>query len=353
MSTICVIPGEDAAAEAVHASIDMLERAKVDVTWRWCETVTNDKGKLTDEAKALIDGSDATLFGATAGPAGTALFYLRWGKQTFANVRPTRWSAGQASPLRVPEGLDFVIVRENLEDAYLKLEGDLADLAPLGLYSRSARCTPESMGPGSYAIKVITRAGSERILRFGFELARKRRALGHSGKLTVSAKWNMLPATDGLFLATAQELAVEYPDIAFETLIVDDCAHRLVRDPHRFDVLVLPNLYGDILSDAAAALVGGLGVAASGCYGENYAYFEPAHGTAPDIAGLGVVNPSATLLSAALMLDYIGQQATAARLRSAIDAIYADGRVLTRDMGGQAGTAAFCDAVLEAMGQRP
>ncbi|MEG3126148.1 isocitrate/isopropylmalate family dehydrogenase [Sphingomonas sp. GB1N7] len=352
MSTICVIPGEDAAAEAVWASVDLLKRAKVDVTWRWCETVAGVDGALSADAKALIDTSDATLFGATAGPAAAALFYLRWGKQTFANVRPTRWSAGQASPLRAPEGIDFVIVRENLEDAYVVLEGDLADLAPLGLVSRTARCAPEAMGPGNYAIKAITRAGSERVLRFGFELARKRCAQGYPGKLTASAKWNMQPATDGLFIATAKALAAEYPDVAFETLIVDDCAHRLVREPHRFDVLVLPNLYGDILSDAAAGLVGGLGVAASGCYGDDYAYFESAHGTAPDIAGQGVVNPTATLLSAALMLDYVEQETVATRLRNAIDAVYAAGQVLTRDMGGDAGTSAFCDAVLAAMETR-
>ncbi len=135
----------------------------------------------------------------------------------------------------------------------------------------------------------------------------------------------------------------------FDTLIVDDCAHRLVRDPQRFDVLVLPNLYGDILSDAAAGLTGGLGVAASGCYGRDYAYFESAHGTAPDIAGQGIVNPTATLLSAAMMLEHLALNEQAADLRRAIDQVYADGRALTPDQGGAASTLDFCNAVVAAI----
>ncbi len=352
MRTVCVIPGEDAAADAVRASVDLLERAGAAICWRWCDTVVDDAGRLSAEAKMSIDTADATLFGATAGPASAALFYLRWGKQTFANVRPTRWTPGMASPLAKPEGIDFVIVRENLEDAYVLLEGDLSDLAPLNLVSRTARIAPEAMGDGAYAIKAITRAGSERVLRFGFDLARRRKAQGHPGKLTASAKFNMMPLTDGLFIDVARTLASEYPDIAFETLIVDDCAHRLVRDPKQFDVLVLPNLYGDVLSDAAAGLIGGLGVAASGCYGTSYAYFESAHGTAPDIAGQGIVNPTATLLSVALMLDYLGLETMAQRLRDAIDRVFLEARMLTRDVGGHASTEDFCDAVLAAMDHR-
>jgi isocitrate/isopropylmalate dehydrogenase len=353
MPNVCVIPGEDAAAEAVAATVDLLDKLQTGIAWSPCADVTepdaNGRPVLSERLRGTIDACDATLFGATAGPAAPALFYLRWGKSTFANVRPTRWSPGVATPLARPEGVDFVIVRENLEDAYLFLEGDLATLAPLALVSRTIGKAPQDLGPGAYALKAITRQGSERVLRFGFDLARRRRAQGHPGRVTASAKWNMLPRTDGLFISVAREVAAEFPDIEFDTLIVDDCAHRLVRDPHRFDVLVLPNLYGDILSDAAAGLAGGLGLAASGCYGADYAYFESAHGTAPDIAGRGTVNPTATLLSAALMLEYLGLDGRAHDLRRAIDAVYAEGRVLTPDQGGSARTSEFCDAVLAAI----
>lgn len=353
MPKVCLIPGEGAAAEAIAATVELLDKLGAGIAWSRCEQVseTGEGGRplLTERTRDAIDSARATLFGATAGPAAPALFYLRWGKQTFANVRPTRWAPGRATPLAKPEGVDFVIVRENLEDAYLGLEGDLSALAPLGLVSRTWGRPPQDLGEGAYALKAITRTGAERVVRFAFDLARRRREQGHPGRVTASAKYNMLPRTDGLFIRTAQEVAKDYPDVAFDTLIVDDCAHRLVRDPQRFDVLVLPNLYGDILSDAAAGVAGGLGLAASGCYGHDYAYFESAHGTAPDIAGRGIVNPTATLLSAAMMLDYLGQDDLAAGLRRAIDQVYAEGRALTPDQGGSAGTEAFCQAVRAAM----
>jgi len=161
----------------------------------------------------------------------------------------------------------------------------------------------------------------------------------------VGTKHNMLPRSDGLFREVALRLAPEYDDVAFESFIIDDLAHRLVARPHELDVVVLPNLYGDVLSDAAAALAGGLGVAASGCYGDDYAYFESAHGTAPDIAGLGIINPTATILSAAMMLDYLDFADAATRLRAAVERTYAEGSVLTPDQGGKATTVEFCAAV--------
>jgi isocitrate/isopropylmalate dehydrogenase len=302
-----------------------------------------------DAAREQIDAADAAWFSATSGPSTRALFYLRWGKQTFANVRPTRWAPGFATPLADPDGVDFVIVRENLEDSYISLEGDLADLAPLRLTSRTLRGGPENAGPGTYALKAITEAGSERVARFAFELARRRKAAGHPGRVTASAKWNMLPRTDGLFIQVARRIAADFPDIELETLIVDDFAHRLVLRPQRFDVILLPNLYGDILSDAAAGLAGGLGLAPSGCYGTDYAYFESAHGTAPDIAGKGVINPTATILSGAMMLEHLGLHDAGRRLRAAIDATYAAGKDLTPDQGGTASTKAFADAVFAAL----
>ncbi len=180
------------------------------------------------------------------------------------------------------------------------------------------------------------------MLRFAFELARRRR-----GRLTCTSKYNMLPKTDGYFRELALGLAGDYPDVELETFIVDDFACRMIRDPTAFDVVVTPNLYGDILSDAAAALVGGLGMAPSGCYGDDYAYFESAHGTAPDIQGQHIINPTANLLSAAMMLEYLGFPAAAEHLTTAIGLVYEQGKSLTADQGGSASTEDFCRAVAD------
>jgi isocitrate/isopropylmalate dehydrogenase len=336
MKRVVAIPGEDAAPEAFHPTVELVNRLGVGLEWVF--------PSLAD-ARREIDRSDTTLFGATSGPSAPALFHLRWGRRTYANVRPTRWIPGFTSPLRRPEGVDFVIVRENLEDLYVRAEGDVEALAPLALVSETSRRPVHELGPGRFALKIITEAGSARVLRFGFELARRRKRAGRPGKVTVGTKHNMLPRSDGLFRDVAFALAREYPDVAFESFIVDDFAHRLVARPHELDVVVLPNLYGDILSDAAAALAGGLGVAASGCYGDDYAYFESAHGTAPDIAGRGIINPTATILSAALMLEYLEMSDAAARLRAAVERAYAAGESLTPDQGGKATTKEFCAAV--------
>ena len=336
MKRVVAIPGEDAAPEAFHPTVDLLNRLGVEIEWVF---------PAIADARREIDRSDSTLFGATSGPSAPALFHLRWGRRTYANVRPTRWIPGYKSPLAWPGGIDLAIVRENLEDLYVRAEGDVAALAPLGLTSETSRRPVHELGPGRFALKVISEAGSERVLRFGFELARRRRAAGRPGKVTVGTKHNMLPRSDGLFREVALRLAPEYDDVAFESFIIDDLAHRLVARPHELDVVVLPNLYGDVLSDAAAALAGGLGVAASGCYGDDYAYFESAHGTAPDIAGLGIINPTATILSAAMMLDYLDFADAATRLRAAVERTYAEGSVLTPDQGGKATTVEFCAAV--------
>src|SRR5262249_44722179 len=153
-------------------------------------------------------------------------------------------------------------------------------LRPAALTSPTLRLPIADAGPGRFALKVITEAGSTRVIRFAFELARRRKAAGRPGKLTCATKHNMLPQSDGLFRTIALDLAGSYPDVRFESFIVDDFARRLVADPHDLDVVVMPNLYGDILSDAAAGLIGGLGLAPSGCYGDGYAYFESVHGTA-------------------------------------------------------------------------
>jgi isocitrate/isopropylmalate dehydrogenase len=348
---VVVIEGEDAAPEAVRPAVALVDRLGIDIEWvhpAVGDTALAQHGSLfPDECRRAIDASDATLFGATSGKSALALFYLRWGKETYANVRPARWVPGFRSPLRNPEGIDFVIVRENLEDLYVGVEGELESLRPLGLTGFTARRAVADMGPGRFALKVITERGAERVIRFAFELARRRRAQGRPGKVTCASKYNMLPRTDGLFREVAATVAASYPDIALETFIVDDFARRLVAAPHELDVVVLPNLYGDILSDAAAGVIGGLGLAPSGCYGDGYAYFESAHGSAPDIAGRNVINPTATILSATMMLDYLGFTDAARRLDAAVERVYADGRVLTPDQGGTASTAEFCHAVAE------
>ncbi len=341
---VVVIEGDDAAPEAMRPVVALIGTLVPEISWVYPlvgeAAIAATGSALPDETKALIDQSDTTLFGSTSGKSGAALMYLRWGKETYANVRPTRYFPGYKSALADPEGVDFIIVRENLEDLYLGIEGDVTELASLNLQSRTSRKALNDY-TGRYAVKVITEAGSRRVITKAFELARSRR-----GKLTATSKYNMLSYSDGLFRDVAVEVAKEYPDVEFETFIVDDFAHRMCRRPQDFDVVVMPNLYGDILSDAAAGLVGGLGMAASGCYGDDYAYFESAHGTAPDIAGQHIINPTATLLSACMMLEHLQLETVADKIRQAVAAVYAAGTPLTPDQGGSANTGVFCDAVL-------
>ena len=347
--TVVVIPGEDAAPEAVAPSVEVVESLGLPIRFEHPavgEVAARETGdSFPDAAREAIDRADATLFGATSGASARALFYLRWGKRTYANVRPARWSPGFRSSLAHPQDVDFVLVRENLEDLYLFAEGDIAALEPLGMTSLTAGRALHELGPGRFAIKAITEAGSRRVLRFAFEHARRRRACGRPGRVTAAAKFNMLPQTDGLFRDVARRVAVEYPDVELEVLLIDDLAHRMTASPASLDVLVMPNLYGDVLSDAAAGMIGGLGVAPSGCFGDDYAYFESAHGTAPDLTGRGIINPTATLLSASMMLEHLGFAEAGAALEHAVRDVYADGRVRTPDQGGVATTVEFCAAV--------
>jgi isocitrate/isopropylmalate dehydrogenase len=336
VTTVAVIEGEDASPEAVRPVVSLLDGLGLGIRWTYPE--------VGPAGLAAIDAADCTLFGATSGASAVALYHLRWGRGTYANVRPVRYVPGARSPLASPEGIDLVIVRENLEDVYVRAEGSLEELTSPAPMSLTFRRPVDELGPGRFAMKVITEAGSERVIRHALSLASQRR-----GRLCVSAKHNMLPQTDGLFVEIGRALAAEHPDVDVEVLIVDDLAHRLVVDPHRFDVIVLPNLYGDVLSDLAAGLVGGLGLAPSACYGDDYAYFEPAHGTAPDLAGTGTINPTATLLSACMMLDHLGFADDARRVVAAIERAYADGTTLPPDQGGSATAAAFCEAVASSL----
>jgi len=346
---VCVIEGEDASPEAVKPTVALIDRMDLDIEWNYPPVGSVGEKQygsaFPDEARQAIDAADTTLFGATSGKTAMALFYLRWGKGTYANLRPSKWLPGYRSSLSDPSGVDLVIVRENLEDMYLMIEGELADLKDAPLFSPILQQHPAAMAPGRYGMKVITEKGTERIARFSFELARHRKVQGRPGRVTAACKYNMLPRSDGLFREITEKVAAEYDDVEYESMIVDNFAHNLCAAPHKLDVVLLPNLYGDILSDAAAGLIGGLGLAASGCYGDSYAYFESAHGTAPDIAGQNIINPTATLLSAAMMLDYLGFGDAAARLNAAIAAVYAEGCTLTPDQGGSASTTGFVAAV--------
>ncbi|MBF6559691.1 MAG: isocitrate/isopropylmalate dehydrogenase family protein [Candidatus Binataceae bacterium] len=343
---VVVLPGDDEAPQTVYAALEVIRALGAAVEFvefppgeQWI------RGETDKAARAAIDTSDSTLFGSTSGKT-TSINYLRWGKQTFANVRPCRYMPGFKSPLARPDGIDYVIVRENLEDLYLGLEGPLEALAPLHLQSRILRAELDTSERGIFAIKVITEKKSRQIARFACELARKRKAQGYPGKVTCTSKYNMLRQSDGFFRQIVEETAAGYPDITYEQFIVDDFARRIVQSAHSLDVVVMPNLYGDILSDAAAGTIGGLGLAPSGCYGDGYAYFESVHGTAPDIKGMGVINPTATMLSAVMMLEYLGFVEESRRFEQAIRKVYGDGRTLTVDQGGTARTAEFTRAVI-------
>ncbi|MFN8557130.1 MAG: isocitrate/isopropylmalate family dehydrogenase [Dehalococcoidia bacterium] len=351
---VVVLPGDDAAPEAVAPSVDVLKALEPDIAWTYLPTgeeglARYSQAEFNRVVFDAIDRSDTTLFGAASGKTqGTA--HLRWGKGTYANVRPVRWRPGFNSPLKRPEGIDFIIVRENLEDLYVGVEGELGGLAPLQPKRRRDNTPLDLSGNGRFAIKVITEASTRRVTRFACELALRRKDAGHPGKVTVTAKYNVLPVTDGLFMQTAEAVVRdEYPTLTYEQFIVDDFARRIVAAPHALDVVVMPNLYGDILSDEAAGIIGGLGLAPSGCYGDSYAYFESVHGSAPDIAGRHIINPTATLLSAVLMLDYLGMRDLATRLDDAVGRVYAEGKHLTPDQGGAASTEEFCAAVREAL----
>jgi len=344
---VVILPGDDEAPQTVYAAMEVMRALEVDL--EFVEFPTGEhwvRGETNKAAIAAIDGSDTSLFGSTSGKT-TAINYLRWGKQTYANVRPCRYLKGFKSPLANPGGIDFVIVRENLEDLYLGLEGPIASLAPLHLHSRILRAELDTSERGIYAIKIITERKSRQIAKFAFELARKRKAKGHPGKVTCTSKYNMLRESDGLFRQIVEETSSSYPDIQYEQFIVDDFARRIVQSSHSLDVVVMPNLYGDILSDAAAGTIGGLGVAPSGCYGDDYAYFESVHGTAPDILGQGIINPTATMLSAVMMLEYLGLTRESERFENAIKKVYAEGKAITVDQGGKAKTSEFTRAVID------
>jgi len=278
---------------------------------------------LPDEVVDSVRSTKVAIKGPITTPVGSGFrsvnVALRVALDLYACLRPAKSLPGVPSRFT---GIDLVVVRENTEDLYAGIEHQL---------------TPDV----AESIKVITRRGSERIVRYAFEYARAR------GRRRVTAvhKANIMKLTDGLFLRVAREVAGAYPEIAFDDRIVDNLCQQLVMAPERFDVLVCPNLYGDIVSDLCAGLIGGPGVAPGANVGADAAVFEAVHGSGPDIAGRDIVNPTAFLLSGVLMLEHLGETAAAGRVHDAVAAVIAEGRRVTRDLGGTAGTQEFAQVV--------
>ena len=349
MKTIVALPGQGIGIEVVDATCEIMTAAGMPL-----KILMPPQGEgsntVPEETRRACREADAVLFGA-AGPATSAVVgWLRWEMEAWGGLRPAKFYGGMRSPLADPEGIDFVVIRENSEGMYPGREGDLADLKRVmpELRDRFGR-NLDRYGEGRFAVKVATRAGAERIARFACEIARKRKARGHAGKVSCVTKSNVLPETDGLFQRTVQEVVGRYPDLTFEHFHVDDAARRLIRFPKAMDVVVAMNQYADILSDIAGEIVGGLGVAPSGNFGDDgWAYFESVHGSAPDIAGQGIANPTATILSTVLLLEHVGLGAEATRLEAALARVYRDGKVLTPDQGGPATTKQMAAAVLAA-----
>src|ERR671937_688177 len=289
MKTVVALPGEGIGVEVVEATCEVLTAAAVPVKILTPPQITAPGSPVPDETRRMCREADAVLFGA-AGPATTRVVgWLRWEMDAWAGVRPAKFYSGMRSPLADPEGIDLVVIRENSEGMYPGREGDVAALA------------------------------------------------------------RALPETDGLFHQTVEETVRTYPDLMFEHFHVDDAARRIVRFPTSLDVVVCMNQYGDILSDVAGEVAGGLGVAPSANFGDDgWAYFESVHGSAPDIAGRGIANPTGTMLSAALMLEHLGLTDEATRLEAAVAPVYRDGKALTPDQRGSATTRQMAGAVLAA-----
>lgn len=340
---ICVFEGDDAAPEAIRPTIDLLEALDADLTFETppiddYESDLDD-GTVPDELGSAIEAADSVLFGSASDRHLPIIWYLRYeyGDGLPVNLRPVRYIDGATSALADPHGIDYVIARENLEGLYFRVEGDLKDLPRLDRPGASGRV--EDLGGGKYAIRVASERNLRRFARLACELAADR-----GSRVTCSTKSNVLPQTDGLFARIVEETTAEF-GLEYEHLHADDLGQRLVTDPHRFDVILTPNFAGDVLSDVGAGTIGGLGLAPSGCYSEEAAYFEPVHGTAPDIAGTNSINPTATILSAAMMLEYLDLAESATRLRHAVEAVYAAGEPLTPDQGGAASTTEMATAI--------
>ncbi|HEX4165976.1 MAG TPA: isocitrate/isopropylmalate dehydrogenase family protein [Bryobacteraceae bacterium] len=331
MPHICtLIPGDGIGPEVVQKTIRAVEATGVDIRWKRVElneAIILESGKTLPQY--VLDSLNETKVGLK-GPVTTPVaggfqsvnVALRKTLDLFANVRPVRTLPGIKTRF-TDTRIDMVIFRENTEDLYSGLEHEIVKDVVTSL-------------------KVITRSASERIARYAFTYARKNKRK----QVTAIHKANIMKLADGLFLRCCRETAAQFPEIQYKELIVDNASMQLVMRPDTFDVLLLPNLYGDIVSDLAAGLVGGLGIVPGANMGERHAVFEAVHGSAPDIAGQGKANPTALMLSAVMLLIHLNETQAAQKLQKAIEKVYLDGKHLTGDVGGTASAEEFTDAVL-------
>ena len=318
---VAVIPGDGIGSEVVPAATTVLSATAVEFDFVRAaagDTTRAETGTaLPDQTRSVAAVADATLFGAAGETAADVILPLRRTVDAYANVRPVRAYPGVDA---IAPATDIVFIRENTEGVYTGIESKIAE----GVRTLT---------------RVTTAEASERIAEYGFAYAAE-----NGYDVTIAHKANVMRETDGLFLDTAERVGDEH-GIAYETALVDALATGLVMTPDEYGVVVTPNLAGDVLSDLAAGLVGGLGLLPSANIGPENALFEPVHGTAPDIAGEGIANPAATILSAALLLDHLGHTETATRVREAVETVLAEGPT-TPDLGGNATTDEVTDAVV-------
>ena len=354
---VVLIPGDGIGPEITSAMRRAVEATGVEINWNVQEAgagVMDEYGTpLPEHVLDAIAQTKVAIKGPITTPVGTGFrsvnVALRKHFDLYSCVRPCLSQPGDGSRFR---GVDLVIVRENTEDLYagIEFEPQTPEVAKLAELVKESGQKP-FRADSAISIKPISTTGSRRIVEYAFEYARR---CGRK-KVTAVHKANIMKSTDGLFLRVAREVAANYPDIEFNDKIVDATCMGLVQNPDDFDVLVLPNLYGDIVSDLCAGLVGGLGMAPGSNIGADVAIFEATHGSAPDIAGQDIANPTAEILSAAMMLDHLGETEAATRIRTAVSATLEEGESVTGDVRraqtgsveGAVGTQAFADAVIE------
>ena len=348
---VTLIPGDGIGPEVSEAARRVVEATGVEIDWdvqhAGADVMGTEGTPLPDRVLDSIRRTRTALKGPITTPVGTGFrsvnVTLRQELDLFAAVRPALSLPGV--PTRY-ENVDLVVVRENTEDLYAGIELERGTPAHARLRDWLAQTTGYQVRrDAGVTVKPISVTGTRRVVRFAFDFARR----NDRRLVTVGHKANIVKFSDGVFLFTAALEAETYPDIAFQEIQMDELAMRLAMDPHDFDVLLLPNLYGDIVSDLCAGLVGGLGLAPGANLGWEYAMFEPVHGSAPDIAGKGLANPTAIVLSAAMMLVHLGQAEAARAIRQAVRDVLTEGSARTRDMGGTAGTAELTDAVVAAV----
>ncbi len=331
---VTLIPGDGTGPELAEVARTVIEATGVKIDWEVKQAGTEVMEKtgtpLPEEVIESIRRNKVAIKGPITTPIGTGFrsvnVALRKELNLYACLRPCKWYKGVKSRY---QNIDLVVVRENTEDLYAGIEFKEGDKATADLIKNieSLKGTTIKADSG-ISIKPISYSGSRRIVRFAFDYARK----NNRKKVSAVHKANIMKYSDGIFLEAARDVAKEYPDIQFEDRIVDNMCMQLVQKPELYDVLVLPNLYGDIISDLCAGLVGGLGVAPGANLGEGLAVFEPTHGSAPKYKGLNKVNPTAIILSGVLMLKYLGEAEAAERLEKAVAGVIAEGKNVTYDL---------------------